>query len=474
MGASLLAGIARIDTTPPVGIAHANWGAQTHQRAAGIDLPLWASALALSDGDQTTVIVDIDIIGIRERHPDAAHVRELVAERTGLPISHIRTSYTHTHSGPTVATGRASWTTEGTEMSDSYLDQLGYKIAGVAWEAIQNMQPVKIQAGSGESNVAVNRRYQRPDDNVMIVGRNWDGVVDREVKLVRIDTESDEPLAAIVNYACHPITVGPDGDRITPDYPGVVKRVVEETTGALCLFLQGATGDIGPIRGGARNGLNEYHRLGQMLGLEAAKVWWETENPPRGEEYVGTLESGAPLAMYREEEIEPGPKSSMLRVGVREMQLPVKQFRPADELEAEFQEHFAELNRLREEGGSEEEIRQQTMLCKRSSMRASLSRQNEGQTHRPLQAQAFVLGDDIALVNIPGEPFISIGLGIKARSPFKHTLFCGYSNTGGGYIPMAEDYPLGGYEVEVSPYSEGAAQVVIDECVLLLEELAGV
>src|SRR5689334_8232804 len=92
----LQAGVARADITPPMGIAHANWGAQAHERAAGVDLPLWATALALSDGEITTVIVDLDIIGLRAE--SAEKVRQAVAERTGLAPSHIRLAYTHTHS----------------------------------------------------------------------------------------------------------------------------------------------------------------------------------------------------------------------------------------------------------------------------------------------------------------------------------------------------------------------------------------
>ena len=33
MTTHLLAGVARTDITPPLGIAHAGWGAQSHQRA---------------------------------------------------------------------------------------------------------------------------------------------------------------------------------------------------------------------------------------------------------------------------------------------------------------------------------------------------------------------------------------------------------------------------------------------------------
>src|SRR5690606_30623735 len=120
---------------------------------------------------------------------------------------------------------------------------------------------------------------------------------------LRIDTLDGAPLATIVNYACHPITVGPDNDLITPDYPGVVKRVVEDATGSTCLFLQGAAGDLGPVRGVARNGEHEYRRLGAILGHEARRSWWELELPARLDRYEATLESGAPLAVYAEDSV---------------------------------------------------------------------------------------------------------------------------------------------------------------------------
>src|SRR5690606_16781916 len=102
---------------------------------------------------------------------------------------------------------------------------------------------------TGVSDISVNRRYQRPDDGVVVVGRNWDGPRDPEVHVLRLDRLDGSPLAAVVHFGCHPITVGPDNDRITPDFPGVVKQIVAEATGATCLFLQGAAGDVGPVRG---------------------------------------------------------------------------------------------------------------------------------------------------------------------------------------------------------------------------------
>ena len=47
-GTTLRAGVGRIDITPPVGIAHGGWGAQVHQRAEGVDMPLLCTALVVS------------------------------------------------------------------------------------------------------------------------------------------------------------------------------------------------------------------------------------------------------------------------------------------------------------------------------------------------------------------------------------------------------------------------------------------
>jgi neutral ceramidase len=468
MPAEFYAGVARADITPPVGIAHANWGAQLHERAVGVDLPLWATVLALRSGNVSVVIVDLDIGYLFD---DLANeTRAAIAALTGLPEDHIRLSYTHTHSGPTTTSGRSGWTSAGREMVAAYSESLPHRIAGAAWAAVRQLKPARIGAGTGRATIAVNRRFQRPEDGAVIVGRNWEGPVDHDVPVLRIEGVDGEPIAAVVNYACHPITVGPDNDLITPDYPGEVKRTVEQATGATCLFLQGSAGDVGPVRGVARNGAQEYKRLGRILGLEAARVWWEIETQPRRDRYEGTLESGAPLAIFVDELT--GDRDATIRVANRTMQLPLRTLPPPKEMEAAFAQNLAELNELRQRGGDDEAVRLVTMKCKRTSMRAQLARDVQGKTHRPIDLQAITIGDEIALIAMPGEPFVEIGLAVRQGSPFPHTLFSGYSNIGWSYIPTAADYPLGGYEVEVTPFDPAAAEVIVEESLSLLNELA--
>jgi hypothetical protein len=67
---------------------------------------------------------------------------------------------------------------------------------------------------------------------------------------------------------------------------------------------------------------------------------------------------------------------------------------------------------------------------------------------------------------------MEIGQRIVAQSPFEHTLVCGYTNGGLGYIPTREAYSEGGYEIEATFFSEDAADKLVEEGVRLLRDLA--
>ena len=103
MSPQLQAGVSRAITTPPVGIAHPFWGAQTHTRAEGVDLDLWTTALVLSDGTTTVAIVDSDLPNVPNSLAKA--VRSRVTELTGIPAANFRLSATHTHSGGALSPG---------------------------------------------------------------------------------------------------------------------------------------------------------------------------------------------------------------------------------------------------------------------------------------------------------------------------------------------------------------------------------
>ena len=133
--------------------------------------------------------------------------------------------------------------------------------------------------------------------------------------------------------------------------------------------------------------------------------------------------------------------------------------------------HLANLARLRAEESSDDDIRRESMSVKRFSMRARLHRRLEGRTTLPVEVYATVIGDEWALLAVSIEMFAATGLAIKAGSPFAHTLVSGYSGPSCGYLPTAEAYPLGGYEVEITPFAPEASDVLVATCIDLLRDL---
>src|SRR5947209_19522934 len=93
----ILAGVGRSDITPAPGTPQGIWGAQTHERGVGADLPLYATALAVADSKQTVLIIDVDAIGFNAEW--SGKILDAVAGLTKVPRSHIRVSPSHTHPG---------------------------------------------------------------------------------------------------------------------------------------------------------------------------------------------------------------------------------------------------------------------------------------------------------------------------------------------------------------------------------------
>ncbi len=458
----LLAGTGRADITPTPGTPQGGWGAQTHQRGRGADLPLYASALVLMDEATSVAIVDVDAIGFDRKWTQK--IVSAIETLTQIPAERIRLSCTHTHSGPN--TFRMSIISEGAEMARGYLESLPHRIAGAVWQAQQNLEPARCIAGSGTCAINVNRRL-RAQDGALVMGRNWKGVTDPTVRVVRFDDYDENPIATIVHYACHPTVMAWQNQLFTPDYPGVTKQVVEQQVGGMCLFLQGATGNLMPRRGYTGD-VRVYRRLGSILGLEASRIAMELEALPRHEVYKGVLQSGAAIVLYDDEACEPAVP--LLRVARRLVPMPARQLPPPDQLQAEAAACVAELNRLRKEG-SDDEIRAATAKATQIGWQADYARQYSGAQMIDWEMQCIRIGQ-IALLSVPGEPFIEIAQQIVAESPFAHTLFSGYSNGGFGYIPTLQAFAEGGYETQATPFAPNAAEVLVDEGISLLREIA--
>ena len=427
----LQVGVARADVTPPVGTPSIGFAARGPLTA--LHDPLLATAMVLSDGERTGVLITCDLIGLDAE--TTAEVRAGVSERTGIPGKGVTIACSHTHYGPDPGRDRSH------PMVVAYHANLVYTLVGVVEEAMADLRPAAMGVGWGESYIGINRREKLPDGRV-ILGRNPDGPTDRAVGVLRIEELDGRPIACVVNFQTHPVAQTGTVAHISADYPGQMRRVVEELTGARCLFLQGACGDINaaimePCYESART-------LGVRLGCEVVRVW---------------------------ETICPAPARE-LRFATTTVALPRIRYGSPEEARTLLRNVERELEARRAEGAAPGLI---SWLEKRlTRARDALASWDEGRELEPVMAelQAWQIGP-CALATAPGEIFNQIGTQVKAASPFKDTFFVAYANGYIGYVPTPDAYDDGGYEVlHASQVDPDAAGMIVEGCLGLLGQLS--
>jgi hypothetical protein len=423
-----------------------------------------ATALVLSDGKQKFAMVDIDALSVR----GLGEVIERASRLTGIPQTHIRLAATHTHSGPNFQAEKGPVGLDPAphlRMIKTYWDSVRDKITGIIVEANSKLQPVHAWGAKGTGTININRRVRAIGDKPAAVGTNPEGFVDRELIVMRIDDAQGKPYAVLVNFQCHGTVLTYENKLISPDWIGMVRKSVEKAMpGATALFFQGAAGDQGPIEGGTGD-ISVAHRLGSILGYQAAALALQVETVRREPQFEGFVESTAFAA--KQPWRVTGPRDSILKFASRVIQLPPRTY-SSDELsrmEALAADARQRLSQAQDDPWkkhqAEARLRRFSDLLKQWK--------NPRREPVPVEVQVLRIGE-MALVAMPGEPFSRIGAAVKKASPFPITMFCGYSTgKGGDYMPVTDEYAHGGYEVERTPYGKGAAEELIAEAIALVK-----
>ena len=460
-------GVGRGNITPPVGIEHAGWGAQVHERAEGVHLDLWVTVLVIEGETDTMAILDYDLMVITVE--DSDRIRADVAGVLGIDPANIRVSFTHTHAGPVWSnflgdrSGRA-----GAELVPGYRETVWSQTIGAVHQAMGDLRPARMAAGWGESSIAVNRRLRAPDGSV-VVGQDPDGFRDPTVMVVRFDDMDEKALAALLCYAAHPIVLAYQNRLISPDFPGVAKRVVESLTGATCLYLQGCAGNIMTTEA-LTGDLGAAERMGTRLGAEAAKVFTRLRTLRTRRRFDRIVESGAPLGIWVDDPLP--DREPLVRVIERAIELPVRETDPPDRAEGEAERLSRRFLELQASGAPQEEVLDARYRARRALIRAAWAKLCDS---RPAIATTLhgIRIDDVALIGFPGEPFAEIGVRVREDSPFGYTHMAGYTNGVTGYLPTSEEFARGGYEPEwATAYTAEAAGMLEDEARALLTDLS--
>jgi hypothetical protein len=251
--------------------------------------------------------------------------------------------------------------------------------------------------------------------------------------VVAIDASDGCPIGSVVVYACHPTAVGGSVHGwLSPDFVGPARVRVEEATGAPMVFLQGCGGNCGTGKWIAGTPQEDVVAMGARLadGIESA------------------LAGATP--------VELGP----LRVGARRVDAPLDPATLGDvaDLEAALSAVAAE---------PEPDISKAHEIGDRLAFVEQLA---AGWKPRVVVARS----GDLALVSLPGEQFVQHGLRIREGSPIAETIVAAYDDNSLQYVPTAEDFPEGAYEVDggwryVAP---GGGEAIADAALDLLRTLA--
>ncbi len=441
--APLMAGVAAVDVTPPVGYRMA--GNFAERRSTGTADPLFAKALYVAQGDAKFLLIVCDVCGLNPALTGPA--RDRIAKETGIPRAAISVTATHTHGGPahadpvfvpllaarSMAVGVVDLHVLG-DYPTKFVDSV--VAAGVA--AVKGARPATIEAGVGTvSGLAFNRRFHMKDSSVQFnPGKLNPGIVrpagpvDESLPLVKLlDAGTGKPFASLCAFAMH--TAVYTGSAVSADYPGHLQTALRKEYGPefVSLFAEGCAGDV--------NHFNVSVRTPDPTPAACAAALAKA--------FVAT---------------KTAPTPARVRTAAGVVEALLKADRPADldvSRDTLVGERYKKTQFL-------DHVEAYTVL-----MVHTMHRQNG--PARPLAVQAFALSPDTAVVTLPHEVFVELGLAIKARSPFRITLVGTLANDVDVYVPTKKAFAEGSYETVNSPYAPGVGEALVEEAVMLLKGL---
>ncbi len=314
-----------------------------------------------------------------------------------------------------------------------YPSELVNKLVNVISEANASTKPVRMEAGLAEQQgLSFNRRFHMKDGSVRFNPGvlNPDiirpaGPIDTDVGMVlfrAVDSGSID--AALVNFALHLDTVG--GTKYADDYPFYLEQSLRQKYGNkfTLLFGTGTCGDINHIDVTKKARLKTDY-IGKKLAETVQEKARHLKTITEPALAVRSEIVQAPLQSYGPEKVA-WARENIKKVGTRELSF-------LEQVEA-YKILAIEMRRSK------------TI---------------------PLEVQVFRLSRDVAVVGLPGEVFVDLGLAIKRASPFPATLVIELCQDAPGYIPTKKAFDEGSYETVNSRIAPGGGEMMVDAAIQL-------
>ena len=399
--------------TPEVGTAIGGYGPfdETFRKVG----ELVVSMLAMDDGKNKALILGYDLIGMDE--PLIDRVRHEAAQALGTPEDFVILSCTHTHEGPHTRTLCEHPET----FNAAYAEQLIKWTVDSIKQLEGKFQEVDTYFYSMKVDANVNRRFVKRDNTGKFFPHCRDmeplanEFCDQELGLLLFfDKETRMPVEVLANYAAHPLAAHAPGlgsHSLSPDYPGYLRQIVKYESGADCIFITGAAGDMFPKESELGQGAAE--RMAKQLASAVMLALCDARRQPK---------------RFKIENPE------------------IKALRTRFEVNRR-------MDNPRKFGGLNPYYRGKDIFS------------------LPLQ---FLSVGDIAFVGVPGELLAELGQEIKWHSPFRKTFILYGSTAYFDYLCHGNALVSGGYEAWCQLFDSRGGLKLVEAAVDGLYKLKGI
>jgi hypothetical protein len=382
-------GIAEAPITPAWATTLWGYDNTTHYTRGVMD-DIFAKVWLFDAGKQFLLItLDAGAIGFDLQRRIARRIHE----ESGIDQDAVAIQVTHDHSAPALL-GIPS-----VEADRRFQVLVEDKLVLLARDARKSLAPATLSFGQVDSFIGLNRRAGNRENT-------WNkdsGPIDPKMSVLLARSAEGANRGVLVNYPSHPVTLREDNDRISADFPGVLYRELGAALRCPVMYLQACCGDVIPKVFG---GVKEMEDYGKKMAAEAQRALaaavplTDTAVDYRSRRVLFTFV--APVALDE------------FRAGYSQY------FRRAAHYQRQWAERYL---RYLEDGG---DLRQS-----RDSVVATLA-----------------IGD-LYFAFLPGEILHLTSLLIRKEFPRRKLVVAAYTNdTSMGYLPHAEEFPKGRYEVE--------------------------
>ena len=445
--ARLSVGVAQSDITPPIGISSNPWGKSTTAISTGVHRPLMAVALCISgQSDRFIVTLDLGWIGCHEC--DVVNFRGRVVKELGITLDDLLVNLSQTHKGPPMCVHEAL--REGKEFVPDFIEKVISTVIELCKKARTEVAIADITWAYGKCDLGTVRDL--PIGDTDFVGYNPELTPDHTVAVGRITNLSGKHVATLVNYGCHPTSVGWDSSLISPDYIGRARELVEDSTGAPMLFLLGACGNVAPRRQYSGD-VSVADRNGEMLGYSTLATLSRMLPPATELAFTEVIQSGSNLAGWEPRAVAPNTTVVATRVHA------VLKHKPLLD-ESQMRDLWTTMT------ATEEFL--ESRIKKQFEMRIDYVMPG-GVVHHPVWF--WQLGDALVIAHC-GEAYLEMARELRRRHPEVVILFLDMTNGPGYiYVPTRSAYERNAYQSSQTLLAPGGFEdllEIIDEHIIKL------